>query len=448
MYDIIVAGSGPGGCIFARRASELGLKILLLDVKERGNVGNKICGDAIDKQEFQHLNIREPSGDEKENDIFGARLYAPNPKIYMDLTTKDNYGFIINRLKFGQRILNEAIDSGAEFREKTMVIKPLYRNGIVSGVFVKNKDGINETIESRIVVDATGMASIIRKQLNSSYIETKLDNKDQIVCYREILQVDNYKYKENFIHIFLSKNMAPGGYWWYFPKRNNIINIGVGVYKDPNYKVKMYYNNFIKKMAGKVIKTIHSGGGVVPVRRPIWSLVDDGIMLVGDSASVVNPLHGGGIASAMRSGYYSAEVAAQAIENDDVSKSGLWDYNRRYLTEQGSEYACLDIFRIALQNFSENELNFGLKQKLFTEQDVMNFSSGKKINIGLNINTLGKIIRGILMPDLLLTLYYLNSQVEKIKNLYKNYPETSDPRIFELWKKKVLKIYSSVKRII
>jgi geranylgeranyl reductase family protein len=448
MYDLIIAGAGPGGCICARKASELGLKVLLLDTKSKSNIGNKVCGDACDKQEFEHLGIEEPKGEELDNDITGARLYAPNPNIYMNLTVESNYGFMMNRLKFGQRILNQAIDAGAELRDETLVLKPLISGNQITGVIVKNKDRLSETLEGKIIIDGTGVASVIRKNIDSPYIENIIDDKDQIVCFREILKVENYNYKEDFIHIFLSKEKAPGGYWWYFPKGNNIINLGVGVFKDPNYNPKDYYEKYIRPIAGNVIEVLHSAGGVVPVRRPIWSLVEDGVMLIGDAACTVNPLHGGGIAPAMRTGYYAADVAAEAINKDDVSKSGLWAYNLKYLTEQGAEYAGLDIFRIALQRFSPQELNYGLKQRLFTEKDVMDYADGKGINIGFNRETIGKLIRGIFMPELLLNLYYLNNQVKKIKSLYENYPRTPDLKELENWKNDVSKIYSDVNRLI
>ncbi|MHA1230131.1 MAG: geranylgeranyl reductase family protein [Candidatus Helarchaeota archaeon] len=448
MFDIIIAGAGPSGSVCARRAAELGLKVLLIDSKPKEKIGEKICGDAVDKQEFEHLGIPEPKNEEVENDIIGSRLYAPNPKIFLSLTTESNYGFILNRPKFGQRILNEALDAGCEFRDHLLVIGPHIKDGRVSGLVVKNKSGQNEIIEGKITVDATGVASKIRKKIESPYIEKNISDEDQIVCYREIIEVEEYKYREDFIHIFLSRTMAPGGYWWYFPKRNNIINLGVGVFKKPEFNAKYYYNQFIKKLVGNVKRTIHAGGGVVPVRRPIWSLVEDGVMLIGDAASVVNPLHGGGIAPGMRTGYYAAEMAAQALEHDNINKDGLWDYNIRYMTEQGAEFAGLDIFRIALQRFSEKELNFGLKQRLFTEKDIMDFAEGKELDIGLNIETIRKLIRGIWMPELLLNLYFLNNQVKKIKNLYKSYPRTPDLKEFELWKSKVLKIYDDVKRLI
>ncbi|MBD3228374.1 MAG: geranylgeranyl reductase family protein [Candidatus Lokiarchaeota archaeon] len=448
MFDLIVCGAGPGGCICAKKASELGLKVLLLDLKKKSSIGDKVCGDACDKQEFEHLGIDEPKGDELDNSIAGARLYAPNPDIHMNLTVEGNYGFMINRLEFGQRILDEALDAGADLRDESLVVGPLISDKQVKGVIIKNKSKVSETIEGKIVVDGTGVASAIRKKVKSPYIENYIDDKDQIVCYREILKVEDYKYRKDFIHIFLSREKAPGGYWWYFPKGNNTINIGVGVFKHPDYSVKYYYNNYIRPIAGKVSKIIDSAGGIVPVRRPIWSLVENGVMMIGDAACVVNPLHGGGIAPAMRGGYYAAEVAANALEKDDVSKNGLWEYNLKYLPEQGAEFAGLDVFRIALQRFSPQELNYGLKQRLFTEKDVMDYAEGKGINIGLNLQTLGKLFRGIFMPELLLNLYYLNNQVKKIKSLYENYPRTPELKALKDWKSKVLKIYDDVDRLI
>ena len=74
--------------------------------------------------------------------------------------------------------------------------------------------------------------------------------------------------------------------------------IGLGVFTDYKGKVKDYYHenafkNFIKTRS---IKIISSGGGVVPVRRPLWSCAADGIIFIGDAGCQVNPLHGGGIA--------------------------------------------------------------------------------------------------------------------------------------------------------
>ena len=63
----------------------------------------------------------------------------------------------------------------------------------------------------------------------------------------------------------------------------------------------------------------------------------DNIMLVGDAASQVNPLTGGGITNGMLGGKFAGQVAAEAIKAGDCSKNFLKKYENLYLDEMGSE---------------------------------------------------------------------------------------------------------------
>ena len=59
--------------------------------------------------------------------------------------------------------------------------------------------------------------------------------------------------------------------------------------------------------------------GGVPCAKPLKKPISDGLMLVGDAAHFVNPLTGGGIASAMKSGMFAGQVASESIKNNDIS---------------------------------------------------------------------------------------------------------------------------------
>ena len=59
-FDIIVIGSGTGGTTAARFAAEKGLEVCLLDSKEKNEVGDKICGDAVGTEIFEFLKINNP----------------------------------------------------------------------------------------------------------------------------------------------------------------------------------------------------------------------------------------------------------------------------------------------------------------------------------------------------------------------------------------------------
>ncbi|HUX98635.1 MAG TPA: NAD(P)/FAD-dependent oxidoreductase [Candidatus Deferrimicrobium sp.] len=444
-YDVIIVGAGTGGALAAKTAAKLGLQTYLIERKKAESVGDKVCGDAVEKHDFDALNIPLPKGEELENVIKASNLYPPDQSICLSLSEKGGEGYIINRLKFGQRLLKDALDTGLEFRDEIMVQKPLISKNTVIGVEAKDmRTGEKNEIESKIVIDASGFHSPLRKAMKSPYIENEIDNSDIIVCYREILQVGGMDYDPHCIHIFLSQQRAPGGYLWFFPKSEDKVNLGIGVYADPSYKVKEYYQREVLPMAKEPIEIIHQGGGVVPVRRPLWSLVESGIMFIGDAACQVNPLHGGGIGASMRAGIYAAETSATAIERGDWSIDGLWDYNKRYARDQGGDFASLDVLRVALQHFTDPELNFGLRNGLLSNQDIMDIASGKAVQ-PTPLDLIGRALRGIGKPELLLNLWFVNNQINKMKTLFKAYPDRSN---FERWKVSIQKIYKKVKRLI
>ncbi|MHA1266603.1 MAG: geranylgeranyl reductase family protein [Candidatus Helarchaeota archaeon] len=444
-YEVLVIGAGTGGALAAKTAAKLGLKTCLLERKNSESVGDKVCGDAIEKKDLDALGVALPKGEELENTIKASNLYSPDMRVCRSLSESGSAGYIINRLKFGQRLLKEALDTGLEFHDQVMALTPLFSQGAVVGVEAKNmRTGEKKEYHSKIVIDASGFHSPLRKAMKSPYIENECDPSDYIVCYREILQVGGMQWDPHCIHIFLSQKRAPGGYLWFFPESENKVNLGLGVYADPKYKVKEYYQRECLPMAQEPIEIIHQGGGVVPVRRPLWSLVESGIMFVGDAGFCVNPLHGGGIGSSMRTGIYAAETAAMALEQGDWSIDGLWAYNKRYAQDQGGDFASLDILRIALQRFTDEELNFGLHRGLLSNQDIMDIASGRIIQPSV-IDILGRAIRGIGKPELLLNLYFVNNMINRMKKVYKAYPDRPD---FERWQASVLKLYKKVKRLI
>ncbi len=444
-YDVIVVGAGTGGALAAKTAANLGLQVLLLERKKAESVGDKVCGDAIEGRDFRDLGIPLPKGEELENTIKASNLYSPDQTVCKSLSEEGSEGYIINRLAFGQRLLKEARDTGLAFQDQVMVQKPLFSQNSVVGVEAKDMStGERKEIEAKIVIDASGFHSPLRKAMNSPYIESEIAPSDYIICYREILQVGWMDYDPHCIHIFLSQKRAPGGYLWFFPESEDKVNLGLGVYADPKYKVKEYYKREVLPMAKEPIEIIHQGGGVVPVRRPLWSLVESGIMFVGDAACQVNPLHGGGIGSSMRAGIYAAETAAAAITKGDLSIDGLWDYNKRYAKDQGGDFASLDLLRVALQRFNDEELNFGLKRGLLSNQDIMDIAGGKMVRPGL-VDMIGRAIRGLSQPELLLNLYFINNQINEMKTLYKAYPDRPN---FDRWKTSVLKKYKKIKRLI
>jgi len=450
-FDVIVVGAGTGGTTAARFIAKKGLEVCLIDRKPRDKIGDKICGDAVGNEIFDLLNINHPKSEELSCHIKGAKIYSPNLKKCLTLIDPKQAGYIVNRKEFGQRLLNESIDVGIkQFLDKTMALDLIYNNGTVNGLRVKLENGEKSELKAKLVIDASGFYSPIRKTIKSSLIEKNISKEDSILCYREIIKFspkDQEVQDPEYISIILDQEKAPGGYIWYFPKNESSVNIGLGAFMEYKGKVKDFYqrNVFQEYIKASKFETISSGGGVVPVRRPLWSCADNGIMFVGDSACQVNPLHGGGIDPSMRAGYYAANSAVSAIEKEDYSINMLWDYNLSVMTSFGAEFAALDLLRIVLQHLSNDDINFGLERDLLSGEEILEISSKGGLNLSL-VNMAIKAFKGISRPNLLLDLNYLRIKMNEISRLYKAFPENIAK--FPEWKEDVIGIYDKIKRMI
>ncbi|MFW9794873.1 MAG: geranylgeranyl reductase family protein [Candidatus Thorarchaeota archaeon] len=442
-FDVAVVGAGSAGCVTARRCAELGLRTLLLDRKPLKLIGQKVCGDEVSKSHFEATGIDYPEGDEISTIIHGADVYPPSMVNELQVRGWAEFdGWTVNRLNFGQRLLKEAIDAGVKFQPESHVGGPMIRGSQVTGIEYKDSSGEGKIIRSKIVVDASGFAATIRNKIDSELIENEIDKGDIALCYREILTLKIPLAEPEVARVFLGGKVAPQGYAWIFPKGTQEVNAGVGITGgkgrgSPKTHFEVFKESYPLLFDSKLID---GKGGAVPVRRPLKSLVGNGVAFVGDAALQVNPIHGGGIGAGMRAGIILGEVVRGAISRRNLEASGLWSYNTRYLTNFGRRLASLEIFRRLLQGVSDEDMDYGFERRLLEAGDLMAANRGDGISLSLS-DKMKRVRRGAGRISLLLKLQKAAGLMKKISRLYRDYP--SDPYGLENWEKSVLNIIES-----
>jgi len=445
-YDVVIVGAGPGGAIAAKTLDNSGLSVCLIDAKPRENIGEKVCGDAIEKEIFdflhEKLNLDYPNKEVK-NKVKGIKIFSPDKKTIFKIETK-NKGYLLDRLKFGQHLLRQI--KKATLMDNTLFVD-FFDEGVVVERKINNKTEI-EKIKCKIVVDASGFNAIVRtKTADNIFFEKNIDKKDISMCYREIREQDFED--QDYCHIYMTNEFSHGGYVWEFPEGKH-LNVGLGVLY-PSIP-KMLYDKYLdfKGEEFKNSKIIKSGGGVVPTRRPIDSLVamhnKIGVMFVGDAACQVNPIHGGGIARAMRAGYLAGTAIKKIYkQNKNLSKislTNLWEYNSKYMKNQGKNIAVLDLFRIFLQSLSDDQINFGMGIGLIKEKDLINLSNTGEIKLNI-VEKISRLAKGISDLNTTKKFIYTLEKIKKIKKLYGEYPNQEG---FLDWKKSIEKIYIDLKK--
>ncbi len=459
-YDVIVAGAGMAGSLAAAMAAKNNANTLLLDRNKEEEVGKKtnwgwVCGDAVSKAHLDFLN--EKTGitfgrPELDFEVNGVLAFSP------DLSHKFKFegaGYSLDRPSFERKLLSYALKYGAHYESEFEVEGPIIENGKVVGIFGRDKSKAHREIRAKVVIDALGIATVLRRKLpDNIYIDREIDIDDIEATGRYIYYFDQdhedasyYDPKNAIIH--LNQELAPGGYGWVFPKSDGRVNIGVGVQKKSldirNQKLgkKDTLHTLIEEYVkwNPVLKNLridtrnNNGRGYwsVAVRRQMESLVYEGYMGAGDSMAMPNPLSAGGIGPSMVAGVLAGEVAAQAVHNNDTSVKGLWDYNIKFNESYGKKTAGLEVFRIYLQSLNNERLNYGIKTFISAkEAEQLSYGLVPELSIASKFST---ILKGAANINAFKNLLFVVKEMKKLNELYSNYPRS--PEEFPKWKKAV-----------
>lgn len=433
--DVIVIGAGTAGCLAAKTIAEAGLNVCLVERKRREEIGEKICGDALGEHHLKALGLEKPQSGELEKRIEGIKIYSPNLETVFTIQHEDFVGNLLNRRLFGQWLLKKALDSGTELYDLTQCTKPIFEKDFVTGITAKKlKTGENIELKGKVIVDASGFLATIRHKLPKQMeIENEIANEDVEACYREIRQLKQETAESKYCEIYLNQKATPGGYTWIFPKNGAKVNTGMGICMRPHFPnpKSQFYRHVLTRPLFEGSLLLDGGSWYDPTRRPLDNMVGNGVAILGDAASLVNPIHGGGIGPSMLSGHLAGKTIVEALEKGDVSKKSLWPYNCKYMEIYGGKQARLDIFRLLLVTSKDEDLNYGMNYKLLTEEDVLKAGLGEDFHLNIT-ETAKRVFRGMRRVRFLNKLRLTVNTMKQVKIHYENYPQT--PNHFKEWK--------------
>jgi digeranylgeranylglycerophospholipid reductase len=166
---------------------------------------------------------------------------------------------------------------------------------------------------------------------------------------------------------------------WIFPKGNKTANVGVGVVPGSQLPQK-YLDSFIKgskELDKASIIEVNAGG--VPVGGLLKEMAGNGIIVYGEAAHHVNPIHGGGIKEAIISGQVAAEVAIKALKKKDMSKRTLSEFNSQWWKLRGNHLSKVEKIREIMENLTDDDFN--MLADTFKPEDIVDFTRGAKLPV-------------------------------------------------------------------
>jgi len=310
-YDIIVIGGGPAGLYASINAYNKNTKILVLE-KDREIGKPIICAEGIsnrtldlffEKNDFPFIRNKFKELVLKYND---AISYTHIPDM----------GIVVNRSVFDRYIADIAIEKGIEIKTSENVLSAKY---IDNGVEIITE---NNTFTAKMIIIADGVESRIASFFN---MDSATDLNDIYACYQYIMRDESINDKE--IIFDFSPEFARYGYIWLFPRGNKEVNFGIGVIpnlstKKPDVLLKKYKEKYYPN--GEILRET---AGAVPI-NPMKKIFADRVLVCGDAARYADPLTGGGIDNALRTGQFAGQIAKQSITKNDFSEKFLSQYDK------------------------------------------------------------------------------------------------------------------------
>jgi digeranylgeranylglycerophospholipid reductase len=346
-FDIIVVGAGPAGSMAARYAAQQGVSVLVLE-KDR-DVGYPVrCGEAVSKagvEEFIYSDERWIRAH-----ITKFSFIAPNDTEVSLQFGADQEGYVLERRIFDYELAKSAVNEGAQILTRTYVNGLLFNNGKVTGVKYEHM-GEQKELNAKIVIAADGVESRVGRWAG---LKTHIDFRDMECCTQ--ITASNIPVNNDTLYFYFGSEVAPEGYFWIFPKGENIANIGLGISGLIGRKrsAQSFLNSFMKKHypEASILTTIAGG---VPSTITLDKISAPGIALVGDAARQVNPLSGGGIASGMIGGSIAGRIAGEAIKQNKPDH--LLTYDKAWYERLGKRHETFNRIKSGIYNFSDEKFN-------------------------------------------------------------------------------------------
>jgi hypothetical protein len=110
----------------------------------------------------------------------------------------------------------------------------------------------------------------------------------------------------------------------------------------------------------------------------------------------------------------------------------------------GAKQAGLDVFRLLLQQLDDEDINYGMKHRLITEDDLLRTSMGEDARLNITEKT-RRVFRGVGKLSLLKRLRVAVRIMKRMKTLYQNYPVS--PEGFGEWKNKTQHLIEKAEKL-
>lgn len=310
MYDVAIIGGGPAGATCATLCASQGRSVLLLERSQFPR--DKVCGDCLNPLAWivlEQLGLRERTLFLPHSVLEGVRFIGTNGlSVRVPLPHSPQPELGISRSQLDQLLLTRAREAGVIIHENTP-LKKLRR--LPSGWQLECDKGV---FEAQQLVAADGRNSTVARQLG--LLPPPLAD-DRIAVQTHLPQPACLN--KDVVLQFVRE-----GYAGLAPIGNNLANLCLVSRPRDLAAIKSWATAQFDLSEGQTWRSI------APLRRMPLAPTQPRLWLTGDTAQVVEPFTGEGIAYALRTGALCAEAllldnpALYATRHAALYRGRLW----------------------------------------------------------------------------------------------------------------------------
>lgn len=305
MYEAVVVGAGPAGCMLAQTAGKR-CNILLVESRdlhvpvEEGR--EKSCGGLLNptaQETLAKLGLALPKEVLESPQVFAIRAidYDTNQERYYP-----KHYININRGAFDRWMLSEALISPrVELYDRTTVTGYTPYTDYVE-VTLRGADGITRQIKTRYLVGADGAASLVRRRLEQKYCgpdEPRFPIRRYVSLQQWFPMEEELPY-----YVALFDQRVTDYYSWMIPKGGQVI-LGAAIPEGKNVRGRFQYLKHRVRATGFSLGTPEREQGAILLRPygPGSVYLGKGrVFLAGEAAGLISASSEEGISYALSSG--------------------------------------------------------------------------------------------------------------------------------------------------
>ena len=321
---VTIVGGGLAGLTAAIDLSKIGLQVIVIEKNEYPK--HKVCGEYISNEVLPYLNwLSLDISELNPTHISKLDFSIPNGKlINCDLPLG---GFGVSRFALDAFLCKKAIENGCEIVQDN-VDDIVYKNGFFTVSTLKSR-----IITSEIVIGAFGKRSNIDQKLKRGFIQEK----------SHWLAVKAH-YSGEFPNDLVGLHNFEGGYCGVSKVENNAINIcylasyeSFKKYKSiEEFQSQIVNNNpHLKQIFDTNKMLFETPLTISQVSFDKKASIENHILMIGDTAGLIHPLCGNGMAMAI----HSAKIVSELIGDFNTGKIKLREeLEKKYVAEWNANF--------------------------------------------------------------------------------------------------------------